>query len=88
MLISHSLRRWPAWEEAVGSRAYPDAIVELDSADLERLEEGGNGLPIRLRVESSTSRRVLSRHEVKNVWCRRVDQGSHFRRKVRARIQS
>jgi len=52
---------------------YEDAVLELDTADFQRLEELGNRFSIRLRVERSSRRRVLCGGEEGDVRGRRVD---------------
>ena len=46
---------------------YKDSVLQLQSPNLDWLEDGGNLLPIRLRIDSSSGRRVLCRREVGDV---------------------
>lgn len=54
------------------SSAYPNAILELDAADLQRLEDLRDGLAIWLGVEGGTCRRVLRRLEVRDARGRHI----------------
>ena len=60
-------------------RTHPDAVLELDAADLDRLEERGKGLSIGLRIKRGTRGRILARDVVRNVRCGRVDERGHGR---------
>ena len=70
-----------AWS-AMAKETYPDTIMELDTTDLDGLENGGNRLPIRLRIKRSPCRRILGRDEVRHVRCGTVDQRGHSESRV------
>lgn len=60
---------------------YKNSILKLNTANLERLKELRDWFSIRLRIEGSPCRRLLSRSEIRNAWRRHVNQSSERHRR-------